>query len=223
MHLAIDVEDPAVEADVERPAGRETARRRARRMRAPSPASHPTESGKGGSETARSPHSCPASPRSPRSTARSAPRNASSLVPSDRHSAVHPGVKALGNHAITTACRPRKSLSLYTRPSDAGQREVGREIARHAVRTSDGSMRPSATLVRPSAAARAVAASVRKCQAGFTRASTSIRVILMTVPPSVSDLGRNFFLREPTFSNFADRSARRGCRRGHRCMQQILE
>src|SRR6266851_712551 len=53
-------------------------------------------------------------------------RNWSPLVPSDRHSAVQPPVKAFGNHAITTARpRPRISLNRCTRPSDPGSSKAG--------------------------------------------------------------------------------------------------
>src|SRR6266513_1856995 len=63
---------------------------------------------------------------------------------SDRHSAVHPPVKALGNHAITTALRPRKSLNRYVMPSDAGREKSGATSPRR--RTT------GATATRPNAA-----------------------------------------------------------------------
>src|SRR5262249_441955 len=52
-------------------------------------------------------------------------RSTSWLEPSDSHSRVQPGVKALGNHASTTTCVPWKSPRPYQRPSDPAKLKSG--------------------------------------------------------------------------------------------------
>ena len=126
--------------------------RSARRRRAPSPSSRRRESDTAGRARRRTPRSCRANRRWPRKCCTLNPRKAAWLAPSDRHSAVHPPVNALGNHAITTACRPRKSLSWCVRPSEAGSVKSG---AGSPTRRSTcvGATRPSAAFAMPVATA----------------------------------------------------------------------
>src|SRR5262249_43036923 len=84
----------------------------------------------------------------------------SSLAPSDRHSAVHPPVNALGNQATTTG-RPRvnRSARWYVRPSDPGSVKSG---ARSPTASSTGLRSPPVTIAMiPAATALAVAATMR--------------------------------------------------------------
>ena len=105
---------------------------------------------------------------------------------------------------------PAAEIAELVRPA-VGGRSANSGARSPALRsTSPFATRPSAAFVIPIATARAVAASVRSRMTGFTRASTSIRVILMMVSRSAPCRSCNFFLREPSFSNFADRDTHPG-------------